>query len=112
MNATISTHVLDTARGVPAAGIAIALYGLENERRVLIARAVTNADGRTDAPLAQLDRPGTYELTFAAGAYFAALGVETFFDEVPLRFKLTDTGGRFHVPLLLAPWGYTTYRGS
>ncbi|GAC1546593.1 MAG: hydroxyisourate hydrolase [Candidatus Velthaea sp.] len=112
MSATISTHVLDTARGVAAPGIAIALYAIDGERRELLARAVTNADGRTDAPLAQLDRAGTYELVFAAGAYFAALETATFFDEIAVRFAIGSASGSYHIPLLLAPWSYTTYRGS
>ncbi|GAC1415081.1 MAG: hydroxyisourate hydrolase [Candidatus Velthaea sp.] len=112
MSATISTHVLDTVRGVAAPEIAIALYAIEDERRELVARARTNADGRTDGPLAELDRAGIYELVFAAGAYFAALEIATFFDEVAVRFAIDPAAGRYHIPLLLAPWSYTTYRGS
>jgi len=108
---TLSTHVLDTARGVPAAGIAVALYVLRGSARALLAQFVTNADGRTDKPIADLP-PGTYELVFAAGPYFARLGVAAFYDDVPVRFILSANAERCHVPLLLSPWGYSTYRGS
>ena len=109
---TLSTHVLDTARGEPAAGVAVALYVLRGSARALLAQAVTNADGRTDKPLAADLPAGTYELLFAAGPYFARLGVAAFYDEVPVRFTLAGGPGHCHVPLLLAPWGYSTYRGS
>jgi 5-hydroxyisourate hydrolase len=109
---TLSTHVLDVARGRPAAGVAIALYALAGDERTLIQRAVTNADGRTDAPLATALTSGVYEIVFAAGAYFAALAIDAFFGDVPIRFTIAQGGGRYHVPLLLAPWGYSTYRGS
>jgi 5-hydroxyisourate hydrolase len=108
---TLSTHVLDTARGVPAAGVVVALYALKGSSRALLAQTVTNADGRTDKPLADLPA-GTYELVFAVGAYFARLGLAAFYDEVPVRFTLSGNGERSHVPLLLSPWGYSTYRGS
>ena len=110
MAATLTTHVLDTARGVPAAGISIGLFALGGERALLNV-AVTNADGRTDAPLATELAPGPYELVFAVMDYFARDGVATFFDEIPVRFVLGD-GTRYHVPLLLSPWSYSTYRGS
>jgi hydroxyisourate hydrolase len=110
---TLSTHVLDSARGIPAAGIAIALYALDATGRTLLTRAITNGDGRTDAPLATDLGAGTYELNFAVGAYFAQHGVPAFFDDIPVRFRLdASSGGRYHVPLLLAPWSYSTYRGS
>jgi 5-hydroxyisourate hydrolase len=108
---TLSTHVLDTARGVPAGGIAVALYVLKGSARALLAQLVTNADGRTDKPIADLPA-GTYELVFAAGPYFARLGIAAFYDEVPVRFILAGDNERCHVPLLISPWGYSTYRGS
>ncbi len=111
MAATLSTHVLDTARGVPGAGISVGLFALAGERTLLTV-AVTNAGGRTDAPLATDLAPGHYELVFAVMDYFARDGVATFFDEIPVRFRITEAAGRFHVPLLLSPWGYSTYRGS
>jgi 5-hydroxyisourate hydrolase len=111
MAATLTTHVLDTARGTPAAGISAGLFDLRGERTLLHV-AVTNADGRTDAPLATDLAPGAYELVFAVMNYFARDGVETFFDEIPVRFIVTAGSARYHVPLLLAPWSYSTYRGS
>lgn len=114
----LSTHVLDTHRGRPAAGVAVELAELWGEERRLVARAVTNGDGRTDAPLIS-GRPvpvARYELRFAVGAYFAGLGVPAadppFLDVVPIRFAIAEPEGHYHVPLLATPWGYTTYRGS
>lgn len=113
----LTTHVLDTAQGRPGAGMAIALYALDGDRTRL-AEAVTNADGRCDAPLLEGDafRPGRYELVFDAGAYFAAsaLAVATppFLDQIVLRFGVADAARHYHVPLLVSPYGYTTYRGS
>jgi 5-hydroxyisourate hydrolase len=106
----LSTHVLDTAAGRPAAGVRVALYRVGEAAPV--AEAVTNADGRTDAPLLADDAavPGLYEITFAVGAYYAGQGVTTFLDVVPVRFRLE--AGHYHVPLLVAPWSYSTYRGS
>jgi 2-oxo-4-hydroxy-4-carboxy-5-ureidoimidazoline decarboxylase len=115
----LSTHVLDTHSGRPAAGIAVELVELSNlgASRV-VARAITNADGRTDQPLIH-GRPvpiGRYELTFSVGDYFAARQVATsdppFLDSVPLRFAASDAEGHLHVPLLVTPWSYATYRGS
>jgi 2-oxo-4-hydroxy-4-carboxy-5-ureidoimidazoline decarboxylase len=115
----LSTHVLDTQRGRPAAGVAIELAELDGaggER--VVARATTNADGRTDQPLIA-GRPvpiARYELRFAVGAYFRGQGVALadppFLDLVPLRFAVAEPEGNYHVPLLVTPWGYTTYRGS
>lgn len=116
MDGWLTTHVLDTARGVPAAGLGIALYRLSGQSHRRIAEAVTNADGRTDAPILPRERfePGTYELVFRAGAYLrasgAALTEPPFLDEVPIRFGME--AGHYHVPLLLSPFGYSTYRGS
>ena len=107
----LTTHVLDTARGKPGAGIPVELYRLENETGTLVAKATTNRDGRTDAPLLEGAglRSGTYQLVFRIGAYFAGEGV---LDVVPIRFTVADAAAHYHVPLLCSPWGYTTYRGS
>ena len=115
----LSTHVLDTHSGRPAAGISIELAELSDlgQSRV-VARAVTNSDGRTDQPLIG-GRPvpiGRYELTFHVGAYFADRGVPLsdppFLDRIPLQFAVSDPEGHLHVPLLVTPWSYATYRGS
>jgi 5-hydroxyisourate hydrolase len=119
MPGRLTTHVLDTAQGRPAAGMAIELWTLDpaGERR-LLKTVRTNADGRTDAPLLAGAEfaPGGYELVFAVGAYFAAQGVATatppFLDRVPVRFSIAEAGGHYHVPLLTSPWAYSTYRGS
>lgn len=115
----LSTHVLDTHGGTPAAGIPLALYELSGDgARRLIVRAVTNRDGRTDQPLIG-GRPvpiGLYELVFEVGAYFAGRGVALadppFIDQVPIRFAVGEAEGHYHVPLLVTPWSYATYRGS
>ena len=112
----LSTHILDTARGRPADGVGIRLFALD-ETRELLASAVSNADGRTDQPLLQDSamRTGTYELEFDVGDYFAALGTvvdePAFLDTVVIRFSVQDTQN-YHVPLLVTPWSYSTYRGS
>ena len=118
MSGFLTTHVLDTALGVPAAGLEITLYAVEGEGRRELARVVTNADGRTDSPILPAERfaTGTYELVFQAGAYLErtqgpAEGPR-FLDEVPIRFGIDDVAGHYHVPLLLSPFGYSTYRGS
>lgn len=112
----LSTHVLDTARGRPAAGIRVTLDRIGPDGApVPVAEAVTNGDGRTDAPLLEGDAfaPGVYELAFAVGAYFEALAPGApFLDRVPIRFRIADGDGHYHVPLLVSPWSYSTYRGS
>lgn len=114
----LTTHVLDTALGRPAAGMTIALYRVSGQSHRKIAEAVTNADGRTDAPLLPPEafRPGVYELVFFAGAWLRASGralpEPPFLDEIPIRFGLAEPDGHYHVPLLLSPFGYSTYRGS
>jgi len=113
----LSTHVLDTANGVPAQGVRVRLERLEDEARTLVVETETNHDGRTDQPLMIGDkfRTGTYELTFDVGAYFLskAGGVGPgFLDLVPLRFTISEPDGHYHVPLLVSPWSYSTYRGS
>ncbi len=113
----LTTHVLDTAQGRPGAGMTVELYALEGARRLL--KTVTlNSDGRSDAPL--LDgadfTAGTYELIFHAGAYFAgaggALPDPPFLGEVVVRFGVAAADENYHVPLLVSPWSYSTYRGS
>ena len=112
----LTTHILDTANGVPAAGVAVRVFALGNGRE-LCADTVTNDDGRTDAPLladAAL-ASGIYELEFDIGAYFRARGADVadpaFLDTVVVRFAVAD-GENYHVPLLVSPWSYSTYRGS
>ena len=114
----LTTHVLDTAHGRPAAGLRVTLYRLDAAGAALVAEATTNADGRTDGPLlagAALSA-GVYELRFALGDYFAASGAALpdppFLDVVPVRFGVADPAGHYHVPLLASPWAYSTYRGS
>jgi 2-oxo-4-hydroxy-4-carboxy-5-ureidoimidazoline decarboxylase len=110
----LSTHVLDLSAGRPAAGIAIALHEIGASARGLLREAVTNADGRTDAPLIAGEplRIGVYELSFHVGDYFRAAGDAGFLDVVPVRFSIAEPEGHYHVPLLVTPWSYTTYRGS
>jgi 5-hydroxyisourate hydrolase len=114
----LSTHVLDTANGKPARGVAIELFAVEGDRRRSVLRTATNADGRTDAPLMAGDafRTGTYELVFEVGSYFKGLGAAMadppFLDMVPIRFSIAEPDGHYHVPLLVSPWSYSTYRGS
>jgi 5-hydroxyisourate hydrolase len=116
--ARLSTHVLDTANGKPAPGVAVTLYRVTANGREQLAATATNADGRTDAPLLSGDTipTGAYELDFEAGAYFRAIGAQlpdpAFVDRVTLRFGIADGAGHYHVPLLVSPWAYSTYRGS
>lgn len=113
----LTTHVLDTASGRPAAGLRLTLYRLDGEARSEVRQAVTNADGRCDGPLLEEEafQPGRYELVFSAGDYFRAQGVSlpepAFLDEVPIRFGIAERS-HYHVPLLISPYGYSTYRGS
>lgn len=112
----LSTHVLDTARGRPAAGVALELWHLEDAPE-LLARTTTDADGRPAAPLLPETafRPGLHELRFHIGAYFTAAGLAAtppYLDVVPVRVNLAAGAGHYHVPLLCSPFGYTTYRGS
>ncbi len=117
--AGLTTHVLDTTRGRPAAGVAVELHALAADgARTLIASVRTNADGRTDAPLIDPSqaRVGHFELTFHVGAYFreqgAAIADPPFLDTVPIRFAIADPKAHYHVPLVVTPWSYATYRGS
>lgn len=118
----LSTHVLDTASGKPAAGVSIDLYYLGGESRQHLATFVTNDDGRTDEPLMQDEDmvTGVFELVFHAGAYLdaqakahgVALPEPKFLDKIPVQFGIADETANYHVPLLLSPFGYSTYRGS
>ena len=113
--ARLSTHVLDTAHGRPAAGMHIRLFAIENETRRLLKGATTNRDGRTDEPLLSGDRleTGMYELEFDVAGYFGLAGEQPpFLREVLVRFGVSDERGSYHVPLLVSPWAYSTYRGS
>ena len=109
----LTTHVLDTARGKPAEGVAVDLHEWNAGSRHRVATFVTDPDGRGAA---QAVSTGTYELVFHAGDYFRAAGMRLpdppFLDEVVIRFGVADAAGHYHVPLLLAPYGYSTYRGS
>ena len=111
----LSTHILDTSHGGPAAGVALRLFAFGDERRQ-VSEATTNADGRTDSPLLQGDETrGCYELEFDIGDYFRGRGVDLsdppFLDTVVIRFTISDDED-YHVPLLASPWSYSTYRGS
>jgi 5-hydroxyisourate hydrolase len=114
----LTTHVLDTATGRPAAGMAIELFRIERGDRRLLKTVTTNSDGRCDAPLLKGSdlAAGQYELLFHVGDYFRAGGVllsdPPFLDLVPLRFGIADAGQHYHVPLLVSPFAYATYRGS
>jgi 5-hydroxyisourate hydrolase len=117
--AGLTTHVLDTTRGRPASGVAIELHALAADgARTLVASVRTNADGRTDTPLiaAAEARAGAFELSFHVGAYFRAVGIALadppFLDVVPIRFAIADPQAHYHVPLVVTPWSYSTYRGS
>lgn len=114
----LTTHVLDTALGKPAEGLTIELFWLEGEQRQRITTVKTNADGRVDGPLVEGIgfMAGTYELLFHAGDYLRRTGVDlpdpAFLDIIPLRFGIANPSAHYHVPLLLSPFGYSTYRGS
>ena len=109
----ITTHVLDTARGLPAQGVPLTLSRLENEDWLPLAAGTTNSDGRVGALLGDEVRPaGMYRMHFDTAAYFAALGSDGFYPWVDVVFTLSDSGEHYHIPLLLSPFGYSTYRGS
>ena len=120
----LTTHVLDTATGRPAQGLAVALFAWDGRAgdgggvRRLLKQVLTNADGRIDGPLLEGAAfiAGTYELEFAVGDYFRTIGVTltepAFLDVVPLRFGVADPNAHYHVPLLVSPYSYSTYRGS
>jgi 5-hydroxyisourate hydrolase len=114
----LSTHVLDTAHGKPGAGVAVELYRVEGGQRTLLKTDATNQDGRCNSPLLEGEalQRGQYELVFAAGDYFAAQGVALpaprFVDRVTIAFGVADASQNYHVPLVVTPWSYSTYRGS
>jgi len=114
----LTTHVLDTARGCPAAGVAVELWRLDaTGERTLLVTTTTNRDGRTDAPLLSADgfQVGHYELVFAVGDYFAqwpGIAEPAFLGRIPIQFAIADANAHYHVPLLVSPWSYSTYRGS
>ncbi len=114
----LTTHVLDTARGVPAAGLKIELYRVAGGEREFHCEVLTNGDGRTDTPILPKNDfvTGVYELVFHAGDYLRASGQAAdeplFLDVVPIRFGMSDAEAHYHVPLLLSPYGFSTYRGS
>ncbi|VEP15604.1 5-hydroxyisourate hydrolase 2 [Hyella patelloides LEGE 07179] len=121
MSGKLTTHVLDTAHGCPAKGIAIALWqldtNLELDFKTLIHTVNTNDDGRTDEPLlvGETFKTGVYELIFSVGDYFAQYSEASaplFLDRIPIRFGISDPEAHYHVPLLVSPWSYSTYRGS
>ena len=115
----LTTHVLNTVTGRPGAGMAVELFAIDGDNRRLLKSIFTNEDGRCDGPLLEGSElaEGTYELVFKAGDYFretgeAAGGSVLFLDEVPIRFGVPDAGEHYHVPLLVTPFSYSTYRGS
>ena len=116
MAGKLTTHVLDTMNGRPAKGMAITLARLDGETRAALVSVTTNDDGRVDGPLLEGDgfAPGDYELTFDVGGYFGsnAAAPGGFLGIVPVRFTITEADSHYHVPLLVAPFGYSTYRGS
>ena len=120
MAGKLTTHILDTARGCPAAGMAIELWLIDSQsgEKTLLKTAIANTDGRTDTPLLAENefKPGIYELVFTAGRYFAEhldnLPNPAFLDRIPIQFGIADADSHYHVPLLVSPWSYSTYRGS
>lgn len=114
----LTTHVLDTAAGLPAAGLRGSLWRCTSDRRDRLADFVTNSDGRVDAPLLDGETfvRGIYELRFEVAGYFGSRGITLpdppFLDVVSIRFGIADASAKYHVPLLLSPWSYSTYRGS
>jgi 5-hydroxyisourate hydrolase len=114
----LSTHVLDTAHGKPGAGVAVELYRVDGGQRTLLKKDATNQDGRCNSPLLEGEalQRGQYELVFGAGDYFAAQGVALpaprFVDRVTIAFGVADASQNYHVPLVVTPWSYSTYRGS
>ena len=106
---SLTTHVLDTARGIPARGMTVELWSVDRSERLKTVQ--TNADGRIDSPLlaGKEIAAGTYELVFFVGDYF---NEKRFLDRVPVRFTISEPGAKYHIPLLVSPWSYSTYRGS
>ena len=112
MSGAVTTHVLDTARGIPAAGVAVRLERRARGTWVPVGEGTTDADGRCRGLTTGGLEPGTHRLVFATGEYAAARGPPSFYPEVVVTFDIADAAAHFHVPLLLSPFGYSTYRGS
>jgi len=117
MPGKLSTHVLDTASGKPAAGLRVELHRLENGGKIALADVITNNDGRTDSALLSPEKMavGKYRLLFHVADYFSSQGhpdAGKFLDVVPILFVISDANAGYHVPLLVSPWAYSTYRGS
>lgn len=114
MSGYLTTHVLDTASGLPAAGMQVDLYRFDGGTRVHVVNMVTNDDGRTDTPILPVAdfAVGRYELVFQAGAYFGRDDAPVFLDDIPIRFGINDPASHYHVPLLVSPFSFSTYRGS
>ncbi len=116
--ASLTTHILDTANGVPAAGVTIEIIKVSGDKRVTLRTLKTNDDGRTNSPVLAGDQyiPGVYELVFHIGEYFrnrdSNADPSVFLDAVPVRFTIASEDEHYHVPLLASPWSYSTYRGS
>ncbi len=114
----LSTHVLDTANGKPALGMTLRLYSISSRVPTLIKAVVTNSDGRVDHALLQDQefKPGRYRIEFEVGPYFKAISSKlpepAFLDMVPIEFGIADSEQNYHIPLLVSPWSYSTYRGS
>jgi 5-hydroxyisourate hydrolase len=109
----ITTHVLDTSRGCPGAGIRVELHRKSGETWKLVGQERTDANGRCSSLLGEeLPEPGTYRLIFHATEYFREQNAKTFYSEIPVIFEVGDSGQHYHVPLLISPFGYSTYRGS
>ena len=112
----LTTHVLNTAEGIPASGLELVLFSISGSQRQELKRAITNVDGRVDGPLLEGDffREGTYEILFMVGDYFKKASEKEagFLSDVPIRFVVRDASAHYHVPLLVSPWSYSTYRGS
>lgn len=108
----ITTHVLDTARGRPAAGMRVALARVTSDGAAEVGAGTTDDDGRLEDLGTAVDEAGRYRLVFATGAWFAGQGIDTFYPEVAVDVDVARPGEHYHVPLLLSPFGYTTYRGS
>lgn len=117
MPGKLTTHVLDTATGKPAAGMRIELHLLQDGQKILLNEQITNRDGRTDQPMlvGELMEPGHYRLLFHVADYFKSVSspdAGKFLDVVPVLFRIEDASAGYHVPLLVSPWAYSTYRGS
>jgi 5-hydroxyisourate hydrolase len=113
-NGYLTVHALDTATGCPAAGLRLTLYRIDQDQRSNIGEWLTNADGRCDAPLLSAGalQIGTYEIVFDVATWRGGAGDPGFYDLIPIRFQVTDPASHYHIPLLLSPYGYSTYRGS